>query len=563
MFYNYAQIAYTGYMFRYLFYPPPPDITLRTRWYVAIRWLTITAVAVPGIVLHYRMEAFSGHVLLLVIIACVAFLTNGGFFILTRLPKDKTFFSRLAGVIIASDLLFISMALLISGGFLISGAVLFVLPVLVNLALFGRRHLFKSILAAIVLYNTSIVINHFSPLLHQQGQYELLSNMILVSSALIIVGVMINVLMKALKEQEYFAIGTAEGLKLAQSIAGLGIWEWEIQSDDMTWSDQLYNIFGTTKGLINPSYESLLSFYIEEDRPRIRKEIKKALAGKRIFSFEGRIDDENGGFRYIHTDGQALKDKEGNVIKLFGTSRDVTDAKLLEEARSDFVSLASHQLRTPATGVKQYIKMLQDGYAGSLTPAQDRLLRTAYDSNERQLGVVDDLLHVAQIDSGKVTLKKSPTDIITLLNDIVREQEIEFRTKQQRVTIRTRNKKLVCVIDEQRLRMALENIIDNARKYTPIGKDIEIRVRRIDGFLKIEIADQGMGIAKEDITRLFQKFTRIEGKLTSMVGGTGLGLYWAKRIITLHKGTISVDSKVGKGTTFIVTLPTGQRKQSR
>lgn len=509
------------------------------------------------------MEAFSSHVVLLAILACVAFLTNGVFFILTRLPKDITFFSRLAGIIIVSDLLIISASLLISGSFLISGALLFIMPVLISLAIFGRKHLLKTLLAAIILYNVSMYINHHSPLLHSEGQYELLSNAVLVSSAFALVGIMIDILMRALKEQERSAIGTAEGLRLAQSIAGLGIWEWDIQSGSMTWSDQLYETYGTTKGLVNPSYESLLSFYVEDDQQAINKDIKKALAGKRAFSFDGRIDDKDGGFRYIHTDGQTIKDGAGNVVKLFGTSRDVTDAKLLEEARSDFVSLASHQLRTPATGVKQYIKMLQDGYAGSLTPAQDRLLRTAYDSNERQLGVVDDLLHVAQIDSGKVTLKKSPTDIITLLRDIVREQEIEFRTKQQRVTIRSRNKTLVCTVDEQRLRMALENIIDNARKYTPIGKNIEIRIKKIDGYVKIEVADQGFGIEKEDITRLFQKFTRIEGKLTSMVGGTGLGLYWAKRIITLHKGTISVNSKVGKGTTFIISLPIGNKTTAR
>ncbi len=227
----------------------------------------------------------------------------------------------------------------------------------------------------------------------------------------------------------------------------------------------------------------------------------------------------------------------------------------INKAKDEFISVASHQLRTPATGVKQYIGMLLEGYAGDLSEPQMAMLHTAYDSNERQLQIVNDLLKVAQLDAGKVQLRKAKVDIVKLLHDIVSEQALKFRHRDQKVSFVHAKPSVSAMVDKLKLRMALENIIDNASKYSENGKAVEVSVKTTAKAVTIEVKDHGVGIGSHDQDRLFQKFSRIDNPLSTQVGGTGIGLYWTKHIIDLHGGSIKVVSKRGQGSTFVVTLP--------
>lgn len=248
----------------------------------------------------------------------------------------------------------------------------------------------------------------------------------------------------------------------------------------------------------------------------------------------------------------ALKKNEERLAFL-AMQRD--NLKKLNEVKGEFISLASHQLRTPATGVKQYIGMLLEGYAGDLNEDQKLMATTAYESNERQIQIVNDLLKVANIDAGKVTLQKRNIDINKLLQSIIDEQKTTFASRQQTVTLSIPKTECEALLDEERIRMVLENIIDNASKYTPEGKSIIVSVKCTKKSISIAIRDQGVGIAERDINKLFKKFTRISNPLSNSVGGSGLGLYWAKKIIDLHSGTIDIKSTIGKGSTFTVRLP--------
>jgi PAS domain S-box-containing protein len=227
----------------------------------------------------------------------------------------------------------------------------------------------------------------------------------------------------------------------------------------------------------------------------------------------------------------------------------------LNQAKDEFISLASHQLRTPATGVKQYLSMLLQGFAGELTGDQRLFLQTAYESNERQINIVNDLLQVARIDAGKVRLHPRQTDIARLVKNVVNEHLSQFQSRKQEVVVRIKTPKMKAKVDDDRIHMVLDNIIDNASKYTPDGKTITVTAEIVDGLLKISVTDQGVGIGREDRAKIFQKFSRLESPLIQTVEGSGLGLYWAQKIVDLHGGTINVKSKVGVGTTFTVSLP--------
>jgi two-component system sensor histidine kinase/response regulator len=228
----------------------------------------------------------------------------------------------------------------------------------------------------------------------------------------------------------------------------------------------------------------------------------------------------------------------------------------INRSKDEFIALASHQLRTPATAVKQYIGMILEGYAGEVTPEQQRFLQSAYDSNERQIQVVNDILRVAKLDLKKIVLKKQDTDIVKLVESIMRDLTSHFENREQNVNFDT-SKKVICTpVDSEYIRMAIGNIIDNASKYTPEGKKVCVSIEdNGNENVQIIIKDEGVGISEEGMEKLFKKFSRIENPLSVKVGGTGLGLYWAKEIIELHGGTIKVTSTIDVGTTFTIFLP--------
>lgn len=227
----------------------------------------------------------------------------------------------------------------------------------------------------------------------------------------------------------------------------------------------------------------------------------------------------------------------------------------LNRSKDEFISIASHQLRTPATGVKQYVGMLLEGFVGEVANEQRVLLEKAYESNERQLKIVADLLKVAQVDAGKVMLSKRNVMISDFVGRIVREQTPLIHARQQMIEHIPLEPDIAVPIDEASIRMVLENIIDNASKYSEEGANITVTVQQKRDMVHISVIDEGVGINPQDKSRLFEKFSRLDNSLSTKVGGTGLGLYWARKIVNLHNGKIGYISNKGPGTTFIIKLP--------
>lgn len=233
----------------------------------------------------------------------------------------------------------------------------------------------------------------------------------------------------------------------------------------------------------------------------------------------------------------------------------------LNQAKDDFISIASHQLRTPATGVKQYLGMVLEGFVGKVPDAQMELLNQAYQSNERQLRIIGDLLKVAQVDSGKLKIHRRTVDINTLITEVIDELGGTLADRKQTVTFTKMNDEPLLSVDADAMRMVLENLIDNASKYSPEGAGIRVDVNPDGADVRISISDQGVGIEDDDLPRLFEKFTRFENVLSTKVGGTGLGLYWAKSIVDLHGGRIDYEPNQPCGSVFSVVLPKKRLKK--
>jgi PAS domain S-box-containing protein len=233
---------------------------------------------------------------------------------------------------------------------------------------------------------------------------------------------------------------------------------------------------------------------------------------------------------------------------------DLTERKKAEFAKDEFISLASHQLRTPATGVKQYVGMLLEGYAGDLTEQQRIFAKTAYDSNERQLAIINSILKTAQIDFGSYELKKTRQNIKTLVIETVSEFKPMLTMRRQTVTTQL-EEDIYSMIESAEIGLVIANLIENASKYSPEGSSFELKLYRRGKRIYIAVTDHGVGIMKADQTKVFDKFIRINNPLSDTINGNGLGLYWVKKIVELHKGSVHLVSAINKGSTFTIELP--------
>jgi PAS domain S-box-containing protein len=234
---------------------------------------------------------------------------------------------------------------------------------------------------------------------------------------------------------------------------------------------------------------------------------------------------------------------------------DISERKRAEEVKDEFIALASHQLRSPATAVKQYIGMLLQGYAGTIPENQKALLQTALSSNERELKIINDLLKTAQIDSGHYELKKTPLDVKNFITDTVAQLESNLQLKEQVLEVNV-EPGLVLFADEADLVLALTNLIENASKYSSRKARIFVEAKRTESaWCVIMVRDEGIGMGKRDQKMIFNKFTRIKNDSSDAVTGNGLGLYWVKRIVERHGGIVEVMSRPREGTTFTLKFP--------
>lgn len=228
----------------------------------------------------------------------------------------------------------------------------------------------------------------------------------------------------------------------------------------------------------------------------------------------------------------------------------------INEAKDNLLSIASHQLRTPATGVKQYLGLVIQGFAGDISPRQSELLHKAYQSNERQLKTINDVLYLARISSGRMIISKAKIDIGAVIISTIDELSEQIETNEHTIKTILPKKKVSLFVDEHMFRIALENLLTNAIKYTKHGGNIEIKLKKSAKTVSISVKDNGVGINLVDQQLLFKEFTRINNELSHVVSGTGIGLYLAKHLTTLHDGEIKVVSEVGIGSTFTIILPT-------
>lgn len=229
--------------------------------------------------------------------------------------------------------------------------------------------------------------------------------------------------------------------------------------------------------------------------------------------------------------------------------------KSLDKLKSEFLSLASHQLRTPLTAIKGYASMLSEGSFGKLEESQDGAVKRIYTSAQGLVNVVEDLLNVSKIEQGGMKYEFSPVDLSALVSQLYGEMKISAENKKLDFSLEMdKHDKFIVNADATKLKQVFLNLTDNSIKYTMQGF-VKISLVREGSNIVFTVSDNGMGVSPETKAKLFEKFSRGEGSKTN-TGGSGLGLYLAQQITRAHKGDIAIESDgIGKGSKFIVTLP--------
>jgi signal transduction histidine kinase len=248
---------------------------------------------------------------------------------------------------------------------------------------------------------------------------------------------------------------------------------------------------------------------------------------------------------------------DGVIIGAIDTFRDITREKGIDRAKSEFVSLASHQLRTPLGISKWYIEAIKtEGYLDKVPDIAKDYFNEIYKSNERLLVLVRDLLSISRIDQGKVKNTPSLVNVPELITTITKSMSV--LAKKNNITINLDLKKSEIpevLIDPLRLQEVIENLITNAVIYSAENEKVDVNLDKKNGHLVIRVKDTGIGISAEDKKKLFTKFFRSEKAVMKNTEGSGLGLYVVKSYVDGWGGSITVESSENKGSTFIVTVP--------
>jgi len=229
--------------------------------------------------------------------------------------------------------------------------------------------------------------------------------------------------------------------------------------------------------------------------------------------------------------------------------------KELDKAKDEFISMASHQLRTPLTTIKGYLSMMLEGDAGRMSKAQTEFAGYAFGSSERMVNLISDLLNVSRLSAGRFIIQTKPTDMVEMIRDEVRQLETHASAKNLKLIFDPPAVPLpLAEIDDNKTRQVVMNFIDNAIYYTQTGS-VTVTLDQTGQYVRLRVTDTGIGVPEVAKKKLFSKFFRADNAQTVRPDGTGLGLYLARRVVEDQGGTILFSSTLGKGSTFGFELP--------
>ena len=355
----------------------------------------------------------------------------------------------------------------------------------------------------------------------------------------------------------------SERFDRATKSAKIGVWEWDVVDNSITANQEFYQLYGVGKEQFSNAYEGWMKFIHPDEKDRVTKEISESLKSKSELNLVVRAVLGGESIRYFKVLSNINRDTAGKPVNVIGVQWDITKEKESEKAINEFVSLASHQLRTPMTAISWVAEILQK--KEKLSEQGRKYLTDINFSVKRLSKLVDTLLNVSRIDEGRVVMSMKPVEIISTIESFLFECEPLCSAKKIKISFDKHPKKLDVMTDQDGFRNILQAIVSNAIEYTPEEGSITISLEEdsTEKTFTLRVADTGIGIPKEEQSKIFTKFARASNAQLVKTDGTGLGMYIAWQATKLLGGDIRFESIEKKGTTFMVTLPIESKASSK
>jgi len=247
------------------------------------------------------------------------------------------------------------------------------------------------------------------------------------------------------------------------------------------------------------------------------------------------------------------KDEIGELAAAFNTM--CFKLNELERLKSEFIANISHEFRTPLTSLREANNLLLDGIAGKTTEKQQRLLKITKEESEKLIKMINDFLDLSKMEAGMIRYNFVPSDINIVIENAINEIRLLAERKEINLKLETQKGLPITLMDSEKIKQVMINLLSNAVKFTPNGGKISVGARTEDSNIYIEVKDTGIGIAKENLLKIFDKFQQVDTGINHKLRGTGLGLSIAKHIVETHNGKIWAESRLGKGSAFKFVLP--------
>jgi PAS domain S-box-containing protein len=339
----------------------------------------------------------------------------------------------------------------------------------------------------------------------------------------------------------------ANRLREAQALTHMGSWEWDMAADRVTWSDELYRVYGFEPQSVDVTYAFFLERVHPADRALVDAAVRAAAEDCAPFSFEHRTLLPDGRERVLHGRGHVIVDAAGTPVRMVGTGQDITDRKQAESLRDDILATVSHELRTPLTAILGFALTLKER-RGQLVDDTEELLGQIVEQGWRLERLLSDLLDVERLRRDRIVPVRAPTELALIV------ERVADAHRSAEYSIEVSADDVVVEVDAAQVERILDNLLANAVRHTPAGTAVAVRVEQAGEDVLVVVDDDGPGIPEAFRAQVFELFNR-GGKMLSSERGTGVGLTLVARFAALHGGRAWVESNGTGGASFRVLLP--------